>query len=75
MTPADVFIDVKKVGALTLCKTSPTLELGGGMNIHDVIETVDHLAENDKNYFYGKAMVNHLRKVNFAIAGLTYCLL
>ncbi len=60
---SDVFIDIKKVGALTICKTSPELELGGGMNINDVIKTVESMAETNKEYFYGKAMANHLRKV------------
>jgi hypothetical protein len=64
VTPSDVFIDVKNVGALTVCKTSPTLELGGGMNIGDVIATLEAVAKKDGKYFYGKAMVAHLKKVS-----------
>jgi len=29
--PYVAYIDVKKVGALSVCQTAPTLELGGGM--------------------------------------------
>ena len=61
--PYVAYIDVKKVAALSVCQTAPTLELGGGMNLHDVIHTLETLAEKDKNYFYGKAIGAHLRKV------------
>lgn len=61
--PYVAYIDVKKVAALSVCQTSPALELGGGMNLHDVIDTLETLAEKDKNYFYGKAIGAHLRKV------------
>jgi hypothetical protein len=33
------------------------------MNLHDVIHTLESLAENDKAYFYGKDIGAHLRKV------------
>ncbi len=62
--PYVAYIDVKKVAALSVCQTSPALELGGGMNLHDVIHTLETLAEKDKNYFYGKAIGAHLRKVS-----------
>ncbi len=33
------------------------------MNLHDVIHTLESLAEKDKAYFYGKDIGAHLRKV------------
>jgi hypothetical protein len=33
------------------------------MNLHDVIHTLETLAEKDKSYFYGKDIGAHLRKV------------
>ncbi len=57
------YIDVKRVGALSICQTSPEVELGGGMNLHDVIHTLESLSEKDKAYFYGKDIGAHLRKV------------
>ena len=61
--PYVAYIDVKKVSALSVCQTSPSVELGGGMNLHDVIETLESLAQKDEHYFYGKAIGAHLRKV------------
>ena len=33
------------------------------MNLHDIIHTLETLAEKDKAYFYGKDIGAHLRKV------------
>jgi hypothetical protein len=33
------------------------------MNLHDVIHTLETLAEKEKAYFYGKDIGAHLRKV------------
>ena len=62
--PCDVFIDIKKVGALNVCKTSPTLELGAGMSIYEVMKTLESVAATNSDYFYGNAVVKHLKKVS-----------
>ena len=60
----DTYIDILKIPELALRKTTPNLELGGGTNLHDLIEIMEGLAESDPlNYNYGKQFGIHLRKV------------
>ena len=60
----DTYIDTLKISELAIRKTSPNLELGGGTNLHDLIEIMEGLAESDPlNYSYGKQFGIHLRKV------------
>ena len=60
----DTYIDILKIPELASRKTTPNLELGGGTNLHDLIEIMEGLAESDPlNYSYGKQYGIHLRKV------------
>ena len=63
-TVYDTYIDILKIPELAVRKTTPNLELGGGTNLHDLIEIMEDLAESDPlNYSYGKQFGIHLRKV------------
>jgi len=48
---------------LTKVTSSPNLEIGGGTNLYDLILFLERLAEDQKEYFYGKDIGAHLRKV------------
>jgi len=44
---------------------SPRLELGGGTTLHDLLELMETLADQQpSSYHYGKQFGIHLRKVN-----------
>ena len=46
-------------------QTSPRLELGGGTTLHDLLELMEQLADQQpSSYHYGKQFGIHLRKVN-----------
>ena len=63
--PYDAYIDVKRVSTLNVIETSAaTLDIGGGVTLHDVIKTVEKTANNDKDFFYGQEIGAHLRKVS-----------
>ena len=63
-TAYDTYIDILKIPELAVRKTTPNLELGGGTNLHDLIEIMEGLAKSDPlNYTYGKQFGIHLRKV------------
>ena len=63
-TVYDTYIDILKIPELVARKMKPSLELGGGTNLHDLIEIMEGLAkENPTDYFYGKQFGIHLRKV------------
>jgi len=61
--PYSVYIDVKKISDLTKVTTLPILEIGGGTNLYDLILLLEKLAGDHKEYFYGKDIGAHLRKV------------
>jgi len=48
---------------LNLCKTSPDLEIGGSVAIQDAIHILEEVSDHDKNYFYGKNVAAHFKKV------------
>jgi hypothetical protein len=58
-----VLIDVKRVGCLSLCKTSPELEIGGSVAIQDAIRVMEDVAFHGEAYFYGKSVAAHFKKV------------
>ena len=63
-TVYDTYIDILKIPELAVRKTTPCLELGGGTNLHDLIEVMERLAtDNPTDYSYGKQFGIHLRKV------------
>ena len=63
-TVYDTYIDILKIPELSARKLTPNLELGGGTNLHDLIEVMEGLAKSDPtNYAYGKQFGIHLRKV------------
>ena len=60
----DTYIDISKIPELAFQQMSPTLELGGGTTLHDLLEIMERLAEEQpSSYKYGKQFGIHLRKV------------
>ena len=60
----DTYIDISKVPELALRQLTPSLELGGGTNLHDLIDIMEQLSkEEPSSYQYGKQFGIHLRKV------------
>ena len=63
-TSYNSYIDISKLPELRFHQTSPTLELGGGTTLHDFIEIMERLSEEQpSSYKYGKQFGIHLRKV------------
>ena len=63
-TSYDSYIDISKLSELAFKQTSPALELGGGTTLHDFIEIMERLSEEQSSsYKYGKQFGIHLRKV------------
>ena len=66
-TSYDSYIDIAKLSELAFKQMSPTLELGGGTTLHDFLEIMEKLAEEQpSSYKYGKQIGIHLRKVSSA---------
>ena len=68
-TKYETYIDISKIPELVTRQTSPRLELGGGTTLHDLLELMEQLADQQpSSYHYGKQFGIHLRKVNFYAA-------
>ena len=59
-----MYIDISKIQELVFKQTSPNLEIGGGTNLHDLLEIMERLAKDQpSSYQYGTQFGIHLRKV------------
>ena len=64
-TQYETYIDISKIPELVRRQTSPRLELGGATTLHDLLELMEQLADQQpSSYYYGKQFGIHLRKVN-----------
>ena len=61
--PYDVFVDVKKIAKLKKSSQSPALEIGSTMVLNDIMELLNTMAQNNKAYKYGQAIVDHIQVV------------
>ena len=56
-------MDVKKIPELKKSSQSPALEIGGAMVLNDIMELLKTMAQTNKAYKYGQAIVDHIQVV------------